>query len=127
MDIHRKSSLLDSTEKIERDVWKVQERILWNVVSGALLHTLTGHSHHVLSVAFSPDGTRVVSGSSDNTFRLYNAASGAHVETFTRNGHTNFDGSVVAYCLNLPQSAAPLPLNTFVPSNSTGPTFGYTM
>jgi hypothetical protein len=35
------------------------------------------HDGPVLSAAFSPDGTRVVTGSSDNTARLWDAATGA--------------------------------------------------
>jgi WD40 repeat protein len=37
------------------------------------LHTLTGHSNHVWCVAISRDGKRVVSGSSDNLVKIWNA------------------------------------------------------
>ena len=37
---------------------------------------LKGHSNHVLSVAFSCDGTRVVSGSWDCSVQVWNAATG---------------------------------------------------
>lgn len=37
---------------------------------------LRGHTYAVYSVAFSPDGRRVVSGSSDNKVRIWDAASG---------------------------------------------------
>ena len=36
---------------------------LWDVTSGECLQTLEGHSHYVNSVSFSPDGTKVASGS----------------------------------------------------------------
>ena len=37
---------------------------------GAPLQTLKGHSSYVTSMAFSPDGKQVVSGSNDETVRL---------------------------------------------------------
>ena len=36
---------------------------LWDVTSGECLQTLEGHSDRVNSVSFSPDGTKVASGS----------------------------------------------------------------
>ena len=47
-----------------------------NQVIGHLRSTLQGHSASVTSVAFSPDGARVVSGSGDNSLRLWDAAIG---------------------------------------------------
>jgi WD40 repeat protein len=44
------------------------------------------HSEGVTSVAFSPDGTRVLSGSQDSTLKLWDAASGQLIRTFE--GHT---------------------------------------
>ena len=35
-----------------------------------------GHEDQVVSVAFSPDGSRIASGSRDNTVRLWDASSG---------------------------------------------------
>ncbi|TDL15633.1 WD40 repeat-like protein [Rickenella mellea] len=46
----------------------------------------------VLSVAFSPDGTRFVSGSSDKTVRIWDAQSGTL--SWTLNGHTDWVRSV---------------------------------
>ncbi|MEM0979379.1 MAG: hypothetical protein AAGH78_03800, partial [Cyanobacteria bacterium P01_H01_bin.58] len=40
-----------------------------------------GHSARVFSVAFSPDGSTVASGSADNTIKLWNPADGSEVTT----------------------------------------------
>ncbi|KZP30695.1 hypothetical protein FIBSPDRAFT_978725, partial [Athelia psychrophila] len=50
--------------------------ILWDAVSGAHLTTLKGHSDRVNTVAFSHDGTRIVSGSDDKRVRIWDTASG---------------------------------------------------
>ncbi|MGV3660008.1 MAG: WD40 repeat domain-containing protein, partial [Prosthecobacter sp.] len=51
-----------------------------------------GHSDSVRSVAFSPDGSRIASGSYDNTLRLWDAASGQTLRTLE--GHSDSVRSV---------------------------------
>ena len=51
------------------------------------MRIMDGHSNFVESVAFSPDGTRIVSGSVDNTLRMWDAVSGAHLNTLE--GHSD--------------------------------------
>ena len=41
-----------------------------------LLHTLCGHTDAIWEITFSPDGRTLVSGSHDETIRLWNAESG---------------------------------------------------
>ena len=59
---------------------------LWDAETGALLRTFRGHTGLVLSVAFSPDGTRVLTGSWDETAKLWDAETGQEIRTFR--GHT---------------------------------------
>jgi WD40 repeat protein len=44
---------------------------LWNLKTGDLLCTLTGHEGSVRSVAISPDGQTLASGSHDNSIKLW--------------------------------------------------------
>src|SRR5262245_44027618 len=44
-----------------------------------------GHTSTVFTVAWSPDGTRIVSGGNDNTIQVWNATSGKRLLTYT--GH----------------------------------------
>ena len=41
--------------------------------------TLRGHSGYVFSVAYSPDGKHIVSGSEDSTVKVWDAATGKEV------------------------------------------------
>jgi WD40 repeat protein len=49
--------------------------------------TLRGHQHVVFSVAFSPDGSRIASGSRDATARVWDVETGSEVATLI--GHCN--------------------------------------
>ena len=51
-----------------------------------LLATLRGHSGWVITVAFSPDGTRLASGGKDSTVRLWDAATGQCLTTVRGHG-----------------------------------------
>ncbi|KAH2021052.1 hypothetical protein KXV65_003447 [Aspergillus fumigatus] len=58
----------------------------------AELQTLEGHSSWVSSVAFSPDGQRIVSGSDDNTIKLWDAQTGSELRSLE--GHSDWVHSV---------------------------------
>ena len=57
---------------------------LWDVSNLTLIATLTGHTSHVFSVAFSSDGT-LASGSRDGTVKLWNTATQTNIATLEGN------------------------------------------
>ncbi|MDD7589908.1 MAG: hypothetical protein SPJ75_05155, partial [Candidatus Onthomorpha sp.] len=56
------------------------------------LKTLEGHSEDILSVAYSPDGTKIVSGSGDKTIKIWDANTGERLKTLK--GHSSWVSSV---------------------------------
>ncbi len=61
--------------------------ILWDRETGAVLHTLSGHTDAVSDVAFSPDGQLLLTGSGDKTAKLWDRNNGQLLRTFS--GHTD--------------------------------------
>jgi WD40 repeat protein len=70
---------------------------VYAVSTGEEPHTFKGHTGPVLSVSFSPDGTRIASGSHDQTIRLWDASTGEELQTLK--GHTS-GVSIVAFSPN---------------------------
>jgi WD40 repeat protein len=67
---------------------------VWNATTGQMEGSpFTGHTDSVNSVAFSPDGNRIVSGSDDRTIRVWNATTG-QMEGSPFTGHTDSVNSV---------------------------------
>jgi WD40 repeat protein len=54
---------------------------VWDMHTGKSVATLQGHTSWVNAVAISPDGTRIVSGSSDETVRVWDMHTGQSVAT----------------------------------------------
>jgi WD40 repeat protein len=49
--------------------------------SGKFLRELKGHTDKIDTVAFSPDGKRLASGSQDNTVKLWDVATGKKIKS----------------------------------------------
>ena len=65
---------------------------VWNTESGNRLCCLRGHTSTIESIAFSPDGKRIVSGSFDKTVRVWDVENGAQLTCLR--GHEGRVGTV---------------------------------
>jgi WD40 repeat protein/tRNA A-37 threonylcarbamoyl transferase component Bud32 len=65
--------------------WKVR---LWDAATGQELRQFDGHTSGIISVAFSPDGKRILSGGCDRTVRLWDVDTGQELQRF--DGHKDF-------------------------------------
>ena len=76
---------------------------LWDVGNGSELRTLQGHADTVESVAFSPDGKTLASGSGDRTIKLWTVGNGKELNTLkyddaVRSVAFSPDGKTLAGC-----------------------------
>jgi WD40 repeat protein len=70
---------------------------IWDAATGQLLHTLTGHSGLVLSIAWSHNSTKLASGSEDKTVRIWDSATGNLI-----NISQGYDNPVISLAWDLP-------------------------
>ena|GEM_PF-435161 len=77
--LSRDGSVLALASSNENDVK------LYDTHTNLLLRTLAGHTKGVLAVSFSPTGQMLASGSYDGTTRLWDAATGASLQTLKEN------------------------------------------
>jgi hypothetical protein len=64
-------------------LWDKSVRV-WDALTGEEKHVLNGHTDSVNSVAFSSDGSRVVSGSNDKSVRVWGKSMQDRVSRYTR-------------------------------------------
>jgi WD40 repeat protein/serine/threonine protein kinase len=62
------------------------EIVLWDVYSQSEIKRLKGHKRYVMSLAFTPDGQTLISGSTDKTVKLWDITKGRERNTFTNYG-----------------------------------------
>ena len=55
---------------------------VFDVETGSLVRTFSGHLSEVTCMAFSPDGRRVLTGSEDDTAKLWDMRTGALIQIF---------------------------------------------
>jgi len=85
--------------KRTKNLLSITDRILSKnsaLIKGAFDHNIyvgLGHSYGVESVAITPDGKYIVSGSNDKTIKLWDIKSGEEIRTFE--GHSDSVNSVV--------------------------------
>lgn len=58
------------------------ELFFWDLTTGEILRRFEGHEHKVTSVAFSPDGTRAISGDYSGFIILWDVATGERLDVF---------------------------------------------
>lgn len=66
---------------------------IWDVESGREIHSLNGHTGHVCSTSFSPDGRRIVSASYDKTVRIWDCLTGQCIKTLNKHSEPVFSAS----------------------------------
>jgi transducin (beta)-like 1 len=76
---------------------------LWDVEKGVCVHTLAAHTDPVYSVAFSPNGLYIASGSFDKRLHVWRVTDGKRVKTHKGEGGIfevcwNVDGTKIAAC-----------------------------
>ncbi len=88
LQVDSERSILLALEALSTANTKEAEGALHRAVEASRLRlTLMGHTKEVIAVAFSSDGTRIVTGSADTTAQVWEAATGELLLTLS--GHTD--------------------------------------
>jgi WD40 repeat protein/uncharacterized caspase-like protein len=69
---------------------------LWDVATGRELRALNGHAGPVKSINFSPDGHRLISGTTNGEVKIWDVESGREVNSLGARGANNAGSSMMA-------------------------------
>lgn len=61
---------------------------IWDLNTGKRIQTFFGHNRPVTTVAFSPDGSNILTGSVTSELRLWDAVTGKQIQAFQGYGST---------------------------------------
>ncbi|MBI5961367.1 MAG: PQQ-binding-like beta-propeller repeat protein, partial [Chloroflexi bacterium] len=79
------SGICNSYQVSDTDRSGKSDMVLWDVNTGEAIHRFSGHTGWIFSVAFSPDGRMIASGSTDPLVRLWDAQTGEEIRHFEGN------------------------------------------
>jgi WD40 repeat protein len=74
-------AISDGNPEVRHDVEFRSSVVLWDVATRTEVRKLEGHTSSIFTLAFSPDGKTLASGSMDQTVKLWDVANGALRET----------------------------------------------
>ena len=80
--------LADAAQSKSETIWLRPTIASLTIPGGSLLRTLTAHYMSVNSVVIAPDGKTAVSGSGDNTLKVWDLQTGKKISTLT--GHNSY-------------------------------------
>lgn len=73
---------------------------IWSISDEELKHEMNGHTSHICSINYSPDGKKIVTSSYDGSIRIWNIATGVCEQVFeysTDNAVFNYDGTKILF------------------------------
>jgi len=62
-----------------------KDLMIWDMISGKKIRTLTGHSRGITSIVLSLDGLSIISGSYDETIKIWDITTGKLIRTINTN------------------------------------------
>ena len=83
---------IDFSKNLKKIIYSIENLIYFINIDSNIFKLLKGHTKYVESVGFNHDGTKIVSGSWDETIRVWNVDTGECI--LTLKGHTGWVNSV---------------------------------